>query len=162
MIANGIYMKHIVQKWTEMLMIDVSGCHKYSKIWSGQYIYVGSVVLSVWRWSTRVGTSRRTLFHWRCPQALPMWSEFLSDIAGYMSRLLALLKHTTMELSVLTSDSGRELSTLLDQVSHFLVLWDIYCVTWAWNQSVMVSKGPMKTQRRVDNRLMGTQSFSYS
>ena len=44
------------------------------------------------------------------------WNEFLSDTAGYMSRLLAILKHTTLQLSILTSDAGEELRKLMDEV----------------------------------------------
>ena len=44
------------------------------------------------------------------------WHEFLSAIAGYMSRLLAILKHTTLQLSILTRDAGEELRKLMDEV----------------------------------------------
>jgi len=44
------------------------------------------------------------------------WHGFLSAIAGYMSRLLAILKHTTLQLSILTSDAGEELRKLMDEV----------------------------------------------
>jgi len=48
------------------------------------------------------------------------WDEFLADISGYMSRLLAILKHTTLQLSILTSDSGENLRRLMDEVSKAL------------------------------------------
>jgi len=50
--------------------------------------------------------------------SLAEWSEFLSDIAGYMSRLFAILKHTTLQLSVLTCASGEKLRKLMDEVGQ--------------------------------------------
>jgi len=50
------------------------------------------------------------------------WNEFLTDIAGYMSRLLAILKHTTLELSILTSDAGEELRKSMDEVRKSYIM----------------------------------------
>jgi len=50
------------------------------------------------------------------------WSEFLSDIAGYMSRLFAILKHTTLQLSILTDEAGDELRKLMDEVQNYDLL----------------------------------------
>jgi len=44
------------------------------------------------------------------------WNEFLSDIAGFMSRLFAILKHTTLQLSILTTDAGEKFRKLMDEV----------------------------------------------
>jgi len=51
------------------------------------------------------------------------WNDFLSDIAGYMSRLLAILKHTTLQLSILTSESGEKLCSQMDEVKGIVALW---------------------------------------
>ena len=52
------------------------------------------------------------------------WSEFLSDIAGYMSRLFAILKHTTLtlQLSILIDEAGDELRKLMDEVQNYDLL----------------------------------------
>jgi len=52
------------------------------------------------------------------------WNDFLSDIAAYMSRLLAILKHTTLQLSILTSESGEKLRKLMDEVEELSITSD--------------------------------------
>jgi len=59
------------------------------------------------------------------------WNEFLSDTAGYMARLLAILKHTTLQLSILTSDAGEELRKLMDEVRKAYSAGNFYDILMA-------------------------------
>jgi hypothetical protein len=45
------------------------------------------------------------------------WDAYMADIAPYMSRLLAVLKHTTMNLAILTTDRGDQLRRTLEEVT---------------------------------------------
>lgn len=50
------------------------------------------------------------------PMEPSAWDAFLSDIAGYMARALAVLKHTTMNLNILVSSKAEQLCKILEEV----------------------------------------------
>lgn len=84
-----------------------------------------------WRDSARFVLLCLLLFQgWHCmPSFIPLewmdaslWDSFLSEIAGYMARALAVLKHTTMNLDILISSRAEQVCKLLEEVSETGIL----------------------------------------